>query len=340
MNVTPSGRALALTGPGLSLIVFALFVVVHNRLQDNDLERADRLGAEVVKQLGAEPTGGPDPDAREDNPASFEDALKETPHAVLVDALPFYDEAERAAFARSRWVGDPPSGSRGPVLAPPYGMFARYEAGAVTVHWECDPATRALRDELPLGQQLAFHVDRVEAGVPPRRVAELGPDARVARDADLPLGRTLVGYQVWAVVQDGDGRPVAAEAGDLVSLEVPERFRLALVAGDTDIARIRVDIGPVGQPVSSREVGLGPGGALEVDGRPTGLKLQSLEQVATERLETRRRLAFRSDGTLVLDPATRTPRTSETQVLVPVTRLVATLIDSTGAPRTLELDLP
>ncbi|RKY22018.1 MAG: hypothetical protein DRQ55_02405 [Planctomycetota bacterium] len=338
MSSPSSARALVLTGPGLSLIVFALLALALNRLHNNDLERSRRLGSEVARSLEAAPAEGR---FEHTSPSTtFEDALLEMPHAVLVDALPFYDESERAEFARSRWVGDPPSGQRGPLLAPPYGMAARYEAGAVSIHWACDPATLALVDELPAGQRLAFHVDRIEPGSPGRRVAELKADARVARDADLPLGQTLVGYQVWAVILNADGQPVAAEAGDLVSLTVPERFRLALIAGDVDAARIRVEIGPEGRPVSARELDLEPGAALIVDGRPTGLTLQTLEVVPNERLETRRRLAFRSDGTLVLDPNTRTPRTSETQVLVPVTRLVATLTDSTGAPRTLELDLP
>ena len=334
-----SGRALVWWGPGLALALVAAALLVERRASESSLAGPDRLAADVATLLGA----GLAPDDGTSAPprwAVFEDRLLDRPASVALDALPFYDEAERAAFARSRWVGDPPSGRRGPLLAAPYGIRTLYDASAVSVHWENDPATRALESELPAGQRLAFHVYRSDGLGEPRLLAELDGSARLVRDTDLPLGRTRLAYQVWAVVLGSDGRPVAAEAGDLVSLEVPERFRIALAGGDTEACRIRVDVGPVGHEVSSDELRLEPGGALVVDGRPTGLVLQKLERVDSEALETRRRLAFRSDGSLVLDPDSQSPRTSETQVLVPVTRLVATLTDSTGATRTLELDLP
>lgn len=338
MSGGPSARLLALVGPLLAAGLTLMGLLAIQRSGESERLLAARLADDIGARLQA-PAGSSEPLSRRD---SFEDALTTPAGSLPVDALPFYDESERAAFSRSRWVGDPPSGLRGPVLAPPYGVDARYEAGAVTLRWEADPATRALARELPRDQRLAVHIYRSDAldAAEARLLAELSWEERRYRDADLPLGGTLLAYQVWAVVVDPNGRPLAAEGGDLVSLAVPERFRLALVDGDTEGARIRVEVGPQGLAVSAATVTVGLGEALVFDGRPTGLVLQRLEEVTEERLLTRRRMAFRSDGSLVLDPVTRTPRTHQTQVLVPATRLVATLTDSTGAPRTLELDLP
>lgn len=338
MSPAPAARTLVLAGPGLCLALMVVSGLAAERRHAARVRPPQALAEQVSAVLDGDArtrSADHDPPRR-----TFEDALLLRPDASLVDALPFYDEAERAAFSRSRWVGSPPSGRRGPVLAPPYALTALLASGAVSVHWVGDPATQGLAEELPAGQRLGFHVYRSLNAGEHRLVAELPGDARLFRDSDLPLARAQVSYQVWTVLLGSDGRPVAAEAADLVSLEVPERFRIVLVGGDTEAARIRVDVGPDGLVVSRHEVQVGTGQAVVVDGRPTGLVLQALMRVSSEQLETRRRLAFRSDGSLVLDPLTQTPRISETQVLVPVTRLVATLTDSTGASRTLELDIP
>ena len=336
MTSGPGARLLALVGP-----VLAGALAVGGALALNDLGERERQRAQQLDQQVAALLDGPAiPRAGQPPVDPFERGLGVSPGSLPVDALPFYDEAERAAFARSRWVGDPPSGLRGPVLAPPYGVAATYEAGAVTVLWESDPATRALAADLPLDQRLAVHVYRSLGRGEPLLLAELPLSERRYRDGDLPLEAADLVYQVWAVVLGSQGRPLAAEGGDLVSLGIPERFRIALIDGDTERARIRIDVGPSGLDVSSTVVHVGPGEALVAEGRSTGLVLSSLEQVSGEQLQTRRRMAFRSDGSLVLDPDTQTPRSFETQVLVSVTRLVATLSDSSGAPRTLELDIP
>jgi hypothetical protein len=79
---------------------------------------------------------------------------------------------------------------------------------------------------------------------------------------------------------------------------------------------------------------------LLVGTEPTGLTLEALESTAEDKLTTQQRLVLTTDGSLVLDPLTNEPRTTQTQVLVPVTRLTATLVARDGERRVLDVDLP
>jgi hypothetical protein len=83
-----------------------------------------------------------------------------------------------------------------------------------------------------------------------------------------------------------------------------------------------------------------PGEPLLVAGQPTGLVLESLALSSVDTQTTQRRLLLTTDGSLVLDPNSLEPRTTETQVIVPATRLTATLLDRQGGRRILDVNLP
>ncbi len=343
------GRFLVLTGSGLSIIVFALALVVHNRLYSNDLRRAASLGEQVRARL----------DARPDTPArrlsghageGFEAALRQAPvrAATALDALLLYDETERSSFAALRWPGGsaavlPTSG-----LAAPRDVAADYEAGAVSLRWTVAPSTREVATTgLEPDQRVGHRVYRSTDGGPPELVASLAADAVRWRDDAMPLAGGDLTYEVWTCLlrrplgdPDADETLVRSESGELVTVRVPEHFRLMLVSGDRDAAVLRMEVGPASQPVAVHDVELSPGDPVDAAGLSTGLVLTGLEILEEERLTTRTRLVFTSDARLVLDPVTQDPRTSDTQVLMPQTRLVATLAAPSGATRRLELDLP
>ncbi|MFT7463438.1 MAG: hypothetical protein ACI9EF_001782 [Pseudohongiellaceae bacterium] len=339
MTRSLSGRFLVLTGTGLSFIVFALALLVHNHLQNKDLAQGDKLTRNVRQLLSGAPirpaTVGQTPDIDR-----FERALMLMAAATPVDALPFYDEGERASFARSRWAGEIPSHGGDAALRPPYGVDAIHDGGIVLLRWELAPATAALRDALPQGQSLAWRIYRGLNLEQPVQVAELGLETRRWHDQELPIAHTRLAYQVWAVLIDDDSALIAAEPSGLVTIELEERFQLELVSGDEQSAVFTVQRGSSTQPLTLSTLRVSPGQSLRTDRLDTGLALKHLSMRADELLQTRSRLDFRADGSLVLDPALNTPRKTETQVLVSVRRLIATLNDSLGVPRTLQLDLP
>ena len=92
------GRFLMLTGSGLSIIVFALALVVHNRLYSNDLRRANSLGEQVRARLDAEPDA---PVRRLSGHASegFEAALRQAPDVIVVGEIRDGETAEIALQA-------------------------------------------------------------------------------------------------------------------------------------------------------------------------------------------------------------------------------------------------
>jgi len=339
MSRSPSGRFLVLTGTGLSLIVFALALLVHNHLQNKDLAQAGKLTRDVRRLLSGTPIR-PAPVGEIQDTDRFERALMLMPAATPVDALPFYDEGERASFSRSRWVGEALAESDDAGLRPPYAVDAYHEAGIVLLRWEVDPATLALNEALPAGQQLAWRVYRSLNLDEPTLVAQVSIDERRWRDQELPVAHSRLGYQVWSVVVDADGALIAAEPSEQTSVELPERFSLELVGGDEHSAVFDIRLGSSTQPMTVPTLRVTPGQPLTAAGLDTGLVLRSLILADDEQLQTRSRFDFRADGSLVLDPSTNTPRTSETQVLVSVRRLIATLSDPLGVPRTLQLDLP
>jgi hypothetical protein len=341
-----------LTASGLSIIVFAVALIAHNRLYSNDLRRAKGLGEQVRSRLDAEAAmearagtavRPPSMHASE----AFEAALRQPPEraAGSLDALLLYDEAERSRFAALRWPGSASEAPAASGLAPPQEVTADYEAGAVSVRWSVAQATREVATA-PLadaGQRVGHRLYRSDDGSPMRLVANLDHDETRWRDDDMPLAGGELAYEVWTVLlQDVAGSEptlVRSESGELVTVHVPEHFRLVLVSGDSEAAVIRMEVGPDSMPVAVHELSLSVGDPVDANGLSTGLLLTSLEVIEEERLTTRTRLVLTSDASLVLDPETHTPRTSDTQVLMPQTRLVATLTAPSGETRRLELDL-
>jgi len=345
------GRFLMLTGPLLSLIVFGLALLAHNRLYSNDLGRAARLETRVRGALDARR----EPGARQASPThaleADEAALRQPPDRTPLDALLLYDENERRAFAATRWVDNQPPVASRSGLAAPADLRAVYEAGAVSLDWSIDPATRvALADGLPGGERLAQRVYRSVSGAPAALRATLDLETTRWRDDALPLAGGDLTYSVWTVLLQDDPLPdsapgaaeglVRSECSELVTVSVPEHFRLVLVSGDSTRAAIRLEVGPTSRPVAVQVLDLVPGDPVAAGALSTGLVLQALDVIDTERLTTRTHLLFTSDASLVLDPVTRAPRTSESQILMPCKRLVATLRGPSGAARSLELDLP
>ena len=82
------------------------------------------------------------------------------------------------------------------------------------------------------------------------------------------------------------------------------------------------------------------GDELHLGGLSLGLVVQSIHVATEERLSTQRRLLFTTDGSLVLDPDTHQPRTTQTQILLPVQHLKVVLATHGGETRLLETDLP
>ena len=339
MARAPSGRFLVLTGIGLSIIVFAFALLVHNHLLNKDLEQANRLMRDVRRGLD-EALPHPAPRGASQDTDRFESALMLMPETTPVDALPFYDEGERASFARSRWAGETPSDGSEASLRPPFAVDAFHEAGIVLLRWEADPATLALEEALPEGQSLGWRIYRRLNLGDFENVASAPFGDRRWRDSDFPVAHSRVEYQVSAVVIDDEDSLIAAEPSRLVSIELPERFAIDLIEGDEHSALFRIRVGTSTQPLNQAALRVTPGQSVTIPGLDTGLLLNSLQIRDDERLTSRIRFDFRADGSLVLDPATDTPRTSETQVLVSARRLIATLSDPLGVPRTLELDLP
>jgi len=372
------GRFLMLTGSGLSLIVFGLALVVHNRLYSNDLQRANNLEQQVRERLDARPEAPlrlPSGHAKE----GYEAALRHAPERAArsaLDALLLYDETERSSFAALRWPGSSPDALPTAGLAAPEELAADYEAGAVSVRWRVADSTRAAARELTSDQVVRQRIYRTvkDAADPGQRpttptlLATVDLDTTRFRDADMPLAGGELSYEVWTVLSrrvvsgassetgsetgsdlsstDPETDPGAAseglvrsESSELVTVPVPEHFRLMLLSGDGAQAVLRLEVGPASGPVGSYDLSVSPGDSIAAGDLVTGLTLDSLEVREEERLTTRKQLVFTSDARLVLDPTNDTPRTTETQVLMPVTSLVATLSDPNGEQRTLQLEL-
>jgi len=349
------GRFLMLTGSGLSIIVFAVALIDHNSLYSNDLRAAKELGEHVRARLDldvetrADAEGHPSASWQRDrSPEGFEAALRQSPQrtlAVLDDQI-LYDEAERARFSARRWPGGGPDGAKTSGLVAPRQVTADYEAGAVSIRWSVAPETleTALHGaEKDPNQHVEHRIYRSSDGSEMQLLATLGSEATRFRDADMALAGGELGYQVWTVlVRNPPGAEptlVRSESGELVTVHVPEHFRLELMSGDSEAVVIRMEVGPGSMPIAVHDVLLSPGDPVDAGGLSTGLILTRLEVIEEERLTTRTRLVFTSDASLVLNPETHTPRTSDTQVLMPQTRLVATLTAPLGAPRQLQLVL-
>jgi hypothetical protein len=227
----------------------------------------------------------------------------------------------------------------------PTAVSAEYMGGAVTVRWEPGSANDVLSAALAGqndGLRLAFRVYRSQDLAPPELLQTLPFGTTNWRDRELPLAQAQLDYEVWTVLlRDGPAGEVlvGADRGEKVTVIGPEHFTLKLVGGSPEQGVFDVSIelpasaGIV--PASAR-----PGEPLLVAGQPTGLVLESLTLGTVDTLTTQRRLLLTTDGSLVLDPNSLEPRTTETQVIVPATRLTATLLDRQGGRRTLDVNLP
>ena len=333
-----------LTGAGLSLIVFALAFFVHNRLYRNDLEHAQDLQRVLQGQL-RRPSAGADSVAGAQSLDAVVVALAQQPAAIGSNPAAFYDEAEGRAFgaAHARGAVDEPAGAHAVVA--PRNVAAEYSAGGVTVRWDTGSANRALSATLAGqndGLRLAFRIYRSQDLSPPVLLQTVPFGTTSWRDRELPLAQARLDYEVWTVLlRDGPAGEVlvGADRGEKVTVIGPEHFTLRLVGGSPEQAVFDVSIelpasaGVV--PARAR-----PGEPVLASGQPTGLVLESLTTSSVDSLTTQRRLLLTTDGSLVLDPTSLEPRTTETQVIVPVTRLTATLVDRQGSRRVLETDLP
>jgi len=338
-----SARILVLTGACLSLIVCALSLFVHNRLYDKDLERAQRTEAALRASLG---TRSRDARAqRGDNDVPFQDALAQQPAVRAVSAETLYDEGELKAFEALRMRASVETSPQARSLAPPADVQAQHGMGVVTLSWDPGPVNRVVASTLAsqdTGLRLAFRIYREQDGGPQELLATLPFGVTTYRDGQLPLGRSRLSYQVWTVLlrsaADGDVL-VGTESSERVTVETPEHFTVNLVGGGPESAVFEVVV-DLPAAAGRATVTVHPGEPLRVGARPTGLVLQSITQSQEEKLTTQRRLLLTSDGSLVLDPTTNEPRTTQTQVLLPVTRLTAQLLGQDGETRTLEKDLP
>jgi hypothetical protein len=339
-----SARILVLTGCWLSLIFLALALFVHNRLYDRDLERIAALEEAVVTlfESGAQPpSDAPVPIGFD----AIQMALAEQAAIDAFDAAGLYDAAELKAFVAASLRKPFDAAPEARSLVPPSQVLADYGSGVVSLGWDSGSVNRILAATLvaqDAALRLGFRIYRSIDGNAPELIETVPFGVETWRDNHLPLAATRLGYEVWAVLlRSGPGGEVlvGAERSEMVTVATPEHFRLSLVGGNAEEAVLEVEV-ELPSAAGIATVTVQPGEALTVGGHPTGLVLQSIDQTREERLGTRRRILLTSDGSLILDPTTHEPRTTQTQVLVPVTRLVATLVRKDGEARTLDVDLP
>jgi len=344
MSPSPAPARLAvLTATGVSLIFFGFAFFAHNRLYDKDLQRTRSLTERLATAVpvldghaGAPATGGVD---------AVEAALATHADAREPEARAFYDDGEIEAFVAARMRGPFEQPAQARSLVPPDGITGRYAAGAVTLAWNPGALNAVLASTLARqgnDLQLAFRVYRSHGSSEPELVATVPWGQNSWRDHDLPLGEGRLAYEVWAVLLRsgplGDVL-VAAERSEAVTVRTPEHFTLELQGGNADEALFAVD---VELPAARDRVMTRARAGEEVRAGElsTGLVVQSIALTTEERLSTQRRLLFTSDGSLVLDPETHQPRTTQTQVLVPVQHLAVVLAAPDGSLRELDLDLP
>src|SRR5690606_14798943 len=123
-------------------------------------------------------------------------------------------------------------------------------------------ATRAYVGELPTRHRLAVRIYRSEGAVGAERaelLATVPLETTRYRDALMPLVGTDLHYQLWTVLLAGEEQAlVSAAPGDMVTVPVPDHFRLVLLGGDTQRARFRVELGPESAPLAAETLELAP----------------------------------------------------------------------------------
>lgn len=338
-----ASRRAVLTATCLSLIFFGFAFFAHNRLYDKDLQRTRDLARRLELHVEAPSVGALSSAAgRVDAMLA---ALAQPVDAREPEARAFYDDGELEAYVAARLRGpfDQPAQARS--LTAPGNLRARYAAGAVTLEWEPGAMNAVLASTLArqgTDLSVAFRVYRAHAAADPEWRANLPWGETSWKDLALPLAASRLSYEVWAVLlRHGPLGEVlvAAERSEPVTVQTPEHFTLDLQGGDADEALFTV---LVELPVASGRVSARAriGQEVRAGELATGLVVQSIQLQTDDRLTTQRRLLFTSDGSLVLDPETHLPRTTQTQVLLPVRRLSVVLADAAGALRELAVDLP
>jgi len=340
---TSSARLAVLTATGVSLIFFGFAFFAHNRLYDKDLQRARVTEARLATRTparGADGAARPGPGV---DPADT--ALTQQPDVRVPDARTFYDQGELDAFVAARVRGPFEDTPQARSLVPPGNVRSAYAAGTVRLDWDPGPVNEVLASTLARqggDLRLAFRIYRGVDPAPPELVETVPWGQTSWRDAHLPLGKGRLVYEVWAVLlrssPSGDVL-VAAERSEPVTVLTPEHFTLALQGGSAEEAVLAVEV----ELPSARDRAIArarQGEEIRLGGLSTGLVVQSIALSQEDRLSTQRRLLFTTDGSLVLDPDTHQPRTTETQVLLPRQHLKVVLADRDGGTRLLETDLP
>jgi hypothetical protein len=338
------GRILVLTGLVASLIVSAFALFAHNRLYSNDLRRTSAAESALERRL-RDALRPADTSGQRGAVDAAELALAHQPPVVGSLAGALFDAAELDDF-EARRVRSPfeiPEKSAG--LASPGELSGSYALGVVTLTWNPGSLNRVRAanleregSDLRLGQRVYRGVNGGEL----QQVATLPFGEAVWRDTQMPIAESRLAYQIWAVMlrHDGSGDVlVDAERSDVVTVTTPDHFTLSLVEGSGEQAVFLIQVN-LPQAVGDRRVTARLGEEVKAGPATTGLFLKDLQTTRTDALTTQQHLLLTTDGSLVLDPDTHEPRTTQTQVLKPVTRLVATLATRDGAVRTLHVDLP
>ncbi|MGQ0554198.1 MAG: hypothetical protein ACT4PU_13375 [Planctomycetota bacterium] len=339
-------RLLVLTGFWVTLLGAAAAAWLHLQLYRADIDRNAALAAEIRAELQPVPDGRSLAAAdRAVQPLdAVERALAQPPAVREIMAHAFYEDVEEAGFVAAQVSGGLQAGPETRVAAP-RAITALYSAGTVLVRWDPGPTNAVLAGQLagrPDGLRLAFRVYRSQQPQPPQLQATVPFGAMEWRDRLLPVASARLDYEVWAVLlRDSTAGEVlvGAERSEKVTVESPEHFKLSLIGGSVEAALFHVDV-ELPSARGTVTVTARPGEALMIGESSSGLLLQSLQLKQEESLTTQRRLLLTSDGSLVLDPITHEPRTTQTQVLMPVKRLVATLLADHGEARVLQADLP
>lgn len=272
-------------------------------------------------------------------------ALARQPTVVDSVSRALFDATELQDFEtlRVRSPFDVPARNTG--LVSPSDLAGNYSLGVVTLTWNPGPMNRVRAatldregSDLRLGQRVYRGIDGGELSL----VATLPSGEAVWRDLQMPIAASRLAYQIWVVLLRHDGSDdvlVDAERSDLVTVVTPEHFTLSLVHGNGEQAAFLIQVN-LPNAVGDRQVTARIGEDVRLGPATTGLMLKALDTTRQDALTTQQRLLLTTDGSLVLDPDTHEPRTTQTQVLKPVTRLVATLASRDGALRTLHVDLP
>ena len=338
-----SARLAVLTATIVSLIFFGFAFFEHNRLYNKDLQRVRATEARLAARSPRPGAGAPTRPPPGVDAADV--ALTQQPDVRAPDVRAFYEQAELSAFVAARVRGPFDETPQARSLVPPSHVTANYASGGVTIAWEDGALNQVLGSTLARqggDLRVAFRVYRGLDSQPPELAETVPWGQSTWRDTRLPLGRGRLVYEVWAVLlrqtPTGDVL-VAAERSESVTVLTPEHFTLALQGGGGDEAQFAIDVdfpSAQGRVLARARVGE----EVRAGDLATGLVVQSIDVNKEERLATQRRLLFTTDGSLVLDPGTHEPRTTQTQVLLPVQHLKVVLASADGETRQLDLDLP